>query len=315
MGEVGDWSYGCGKGYVGPLPGPGAPGRPGPAVGAPLGSTVTEVAVNTPLVLVPFARTMLPSVIAWKDEGPPGPEYVVAPVTTIVRDWPKAATVRDDVPLAVTMPLTTEVPGMAEGVTPNGVRPWAFGIGPGRFDHPAPEEPVLAGSFGPPKCEAMSVAGATKTLLASMVLPADVEAGPNAATVVPTQTSAKLGDVVLGSAKVELETTLTVTVWSPMNVVSVNVPAAPAVPHVPAVLLPPTEVTLPPAASGCGWGCGGVGTTKTLLASIVVLPGDEAGPNAATVVPTQTSVKLGDDVVGSEKVVLDVTSTVTDACR
>jgi hypothetical protein len=129
---------------------------------------------------------------------------------------------------------------------------------------------------------------------------------PKTATSEPTQTLAKLTELMCGPEKVVLEVTFTVTV-SPLNVVRVNVPAAPLVPHVPDAGFPPTLATVPTAA-GIVCLSRGAGSTKTLVAVIVV---GGSVPITKASLPTHTSAKLADAAWGSSNVVLDVTLTVT----
>jgi hypothetical protein len=113
---------------------------------------------------------------------------------------------------------------------------------------------------------------------------------------------------------VVVEVTSTVTVAPPLKEVRVKVPLAPAVPQVPVELLPPTEATVP-AAVAARVNVGG-GAMKTLVASMVVgsdvvVVEDTEDPSTNTSEPTHTSAKLAEGVPSSEKVVVEVTSTVT----
>src|SRR5579862_2013581 len=106
---------------------------------------------------------------------------------------------------------------------------------------------------------------------------------PFANTAMPTHTLANDRLVMSFSTNTVVVATSTVKTL-PFSAVSVKVPAAPDVPHVPAVVVPFTAVTIPNSPVGAGGGGGG-GATKTFVAVTVE---SVRSPLSNADIPTQT---------------------------
>ena len=122
--------------------------------------------------------------------------------------------------------------------------------------------------------------------------------GPIATEMLLTHTFANEG--VVGGRARNFVVGVTATACDPVRVVSVKVPADPAVPHVPGVLEPLTDATTPCASRGSG---GGTTTSRALR----VVP--EVVPTAPANAPTHTLANDGEATFGATYFVVSVTAT------